>query len=256
MKKFTIIDYIIILLVIFAVIFAFIHITTDDSSKIQKAAFDESTINKIPDTYLNYYKDGYIVKATVNGYNSSNNEEITLNGTVKWVGNYGGSDVRILIDSNDTTYLAGLYKTVPNADIYIKSISLESNGSTYDNLVEVTAKPKNITSLDELTKNLSDTDFEMTATISVDSIDAMKYQELINKINSKDKRMAIHYTGTNPFNQIVLEKANMANINDANSIIGDVNGITGDITIRVYNCSDSQLENIKNNYDITNIRKF
>ena len=57
--KFTLIDYLIIILVICAVIFAFIHITTDDSSDIKKTAFDASTMNKLPETYLNYYKDGY-----------------------------------------------------------------------------------------------------------------------------------------------------------------------------------------------------
>lgn len=36
MKKFTIIDYIIIIIVIGAILFAFIHITSDDTSNIQK----------------------------------------------------------------------------------------------------------------------------------------------------------------------------------------------------------------------------
>ena len=53
--KFTVIDYIIIILVIVAIVFAFMHITSDDSVKTEKIAFDESTINKIPDTYLKYY---------------------------------------------------------------------------------------------------------------------------------------------------------------------------------------------------------
>lgn len=92
--KFTLVDYIIIILVICAVIFAFIHITTDDSSNIQKTAFDSSTINKLPETYLNYYKDGHIVKATIEGFNSTNGNKTTLNGTVKWVDE--GSTVRVL----------------------------------------------------------------------------------------------------------------------------------------------------------------
>ena len=130
--KFTLVDYIIIILVICAVIFAFIHITTDDSSNIQKTAFDSSTINKLPETYLNYYKDGHIVKATIEGFNSTNGNKTTLNGTVKWVDE--GSTVRVLIESNNNTYLAGLYKNVPNADIYIDKISIETDGSVYDNL--------------------------------------------------------------------------------------------------------------------------
>ena len=144
--KFTLVDYIIIILVICAVIFAFIHITTDNSSDLQKTAFDASTINKIPDTYSNYYKDGYIIKSTVEGFNSSNGEEVTINGTVKWIDDNGGSDVKLLIDSGNKTYLVGLYKNVPNADIYIDTLSLETDGSKYDNLVEFKINPMKITS--------------------------------------------------------------------------------------------------------------
>lgn len=255
MKKFTIIDYLIILLVICAVIFAFIHITSDDSSNIQKTAFDASTISKIPDTYSNYYKDGYIVNTTIKGFNSSTNEEMTINGTVIWIGNNGGTNVQVLFESNNITYLAGLYKSVPNADIYIDTISLEVDGSKYDNLVEFKVKPQNITSLNDLTKNLTDTDFEISTTVSLDSIDAIKIQDIKNQINSQDKRFAIHTFGADLDNQIILEKANMKNINDGNTALGNINALTDEITIRVYNCSDSQIENIKNNYDVINIRK-
>ncbi|MBE6509325.1 MAG: adhesin [Methanobrevibacter sp.] len=255
MKKFTIIDYLIILLVICAVIFAFIHITSDDSSNIQKTAFDASTISKIPDTYSNYYKDGYIVNTTIKGFNSSTNEEMTINGTVIWIGNHGGTNVQVLFESNNTTYLAGLYKSVPNADIYIDTISLEVDGSKYDNLVEFKVKPQNITSLNDLTKNLTDTDFEISTTVSLDSVDAIKIQDIKNQINSQDKRFAIHTSGADLDNQIILEKANMKNINDGNTALGNINALTDEITIRVYNCSDSQIENIKNNYDVINIRK-
>ena len=254
MKKFTIIDYIIIILVICAVVFAFIHITSDDSSKIQKTAFDASTINKIPDTYLNYYKDGRIVKTTVNGFNSTNGEEVTINGTVKWIGDDGGNTVKILVESNNTTYLAGLYRNVPNADIYIDKISLESDGSTYSNLVEVTLKPKNVTSLSDLTNNLTG-DYEISTIISLDSVDAVKMQEVMNKLNENGKRLSIKAPNTVE-NQINIEKATKANIDDANSILGNINGMTREITIRIYDCSDSQLNQIKDNFDVINIRKF
>ncbi|WP_405270415.1 adhesin [Methanobrevibacter sp.] len=255
MKKFTIIDYLIILLVICAIAFAFIHIASDDSSSIQKTAFDASTINKIPSTYSDYYKDGYVVKATVDGYNSSTGEEITLDGIVKWVDDDNGRNVKVLIDS-DKTYLAGLYKDVPNADIYINTISLESDGSKYDNLVEFTIIPQKITSLNDLCENLTDCDCEISTTISLDSLDASKLQEISNKINSQDKRLSIKSSDSSQNNQIELNKATIQNINDASPILGNINGITDEITIRVYNCSDSQLEHIKSNYDIANIRNF
>ncbi len=252
-KKFTIIDYIIIILVICAVVFAFIHITTDDSSKIQKTAFDTSTLNKVYDTYSNYYKDGYIVKAVVDGYNATNGEEASLNGTVKWISTNGGNDVKILIDSNNKTYLTGLYQNVPNADIYINKISLESNGSKYSNLVEVTAKPKEITSLNDLIENLSG-DYEISTTISTDSIDSMKVQEIFNKLNENGKRISIKVSDLN--DQIILVKSNKENINDIDSILGNINGVTDDITIRIYDCSDEQLNQIKSNYEVTNVRNF
>lgn len=255
MKKFTIIDYIIIILIICAIAFAFIHISTDDSSDIQKTAFDASTINKIPDTYSDYYKNGNIVKATVVGLNSSNNKEVTLNGTVTWIGDDGGSDVSILIDSDNGTYLAGLYKNVPNADIYIDTISLESDGSKYDNLVEFKISPEKINSLNDLCKNLTDCDCDITTTVTVDSVDTIKLQEIANKLNSNDKRLSIK-ASTSPNNQIIITKATVKDINTGSSILGNINGVTDQITIRVYNCSDNQLETIKNNYDVTNIKNF
>lgn len=252
--KFTLIDYIIIILVICAVAFAFIHITSDDSSSIQKTAFDSTTINKLPETYLNYYKDGKIVKATVKGSNSTNGDKVTLNGTVKWVDE--GSAVKVLIESNNETYLAGLYKNVKNADIYIDTISIETDGSTYDNLKEFIVKPFNITTLADLNKNLTGCDYEISTSISVDSVDSLKMQELENKIDSESKRFAIKTTNAEFIRQIIVSKANDQCLNDGNSILGNINGLTDDITIRVYNCSDSDMNNIKNNYEVTNIRTF
>ncbi len=256
MKKLTIIDYLIIALAICAIAFAFIHIISDDSAGIQKTAFDASTINKIPITYSDYYKDGFIVKTTVNGYNSSTGDEVNINGTVKWVGDNDGRDVKVLINADNTSYLAGLYKDIPQADIYINTISLESDGSKYDNLVEFTASPEKIASLDELCKNLSGCDCEISTIVSLDSVDMTKLQEITNKINSQDKRLSVKCLDYSPNNQIELKKATVQNVNDASSILGNINGITDEITIRVYNCSDNQIEQIKNNYNVTNIRNF
>ena len=251
-KRFTLIDYLIIILIICAVAFAFIHITSDDSTNIQKTAFDSSTMNKLPETYLNYYKDGLIVKATVNGFNSSTGEEVTLNGTVKWVDE--GSSVKVLLETDNGSYLCGLYKNVANADIYIKTISIETDGSVYPNLCEIKVKPMNITSFNDLNKNLSG-NYEISTSVSLDSIDTTKIQEIENKILSKDKRSSIKATNE-LLGEIIISKATGDNLNDANSILGPFNGITEDITIRIYNCSDKELNNVKNNYEVTNIRNF
>ncbi|MBE6491784.1 MAG: adhesin [Methanobrevibacter sp.] len=252
--KFTLVDYIIIILVICAVIFAFIHITTDDSSNIQKTAFDSSTINKLPETYLNYYKDGHIVKATIEGFNSTNGNKTTLNGTVKWVDE--GSTVRVLIESNNNTYLAGLYKNVPNADIYIDKISIETDGSVYENLTEFSVNAKNITSLNDLRKNITNANYDISTTIATNPINNGKMQELENVISMHNKRLAIKTTNTEFENQLIITKADKQTLDDGNSVLGNVSGVTEKITIRIYNCSDSDIQNIKNNYDVTNIRNF
>ena len=252
-KRFTIIDYIIIILVICAVAFAFIHITSDDSSNVQKTAFDASTFGKLPETYLNYYKDGHIVKATVNGFNSSTGEEVTVDGVVKWVDE--GSAVKVLVESDNGTYLTGLYKNVPDADIYLNTISIESDSSVYKNLKEFKIKPMKITSLNDLNSNLTGADYEISTTISLDNIDSTKLQEIENKLLSTSKRLSIKPTNE-IIDQIVISKATEQDLNNGNSVLGPINGVSGEITLRVYNCSDSQLNNIKNNNEVINIRNF
>lgn len=253
-KRFTIVDYIIIILIICAVAFAFIHITTDDST-IQKTAFDSATINKIPDTYLNLYKDGLIVTATVNGFNSSTGEEITTNGTVIWADDDGGSDIKILIENENGTYLLGTYRNNPNSDIYIDSITLESNGDKYSNLTEIKIKSKNITSLNDLVSNIpNNTNYEITTKISSDSLTQAKLQEVTNLIASKDNRFAIKPATKD--NEIMIVRANNNSIHYGDSILGDFNGVSDEITIRIYDCSDAQLNAIKNKEDVSNIRTF
>lgn len=253
--KFTWIDYIIIILVICAIAFAFIHITTDDSSDLKKTAFDESTVNKIPDTYLKYYKDGFIVNATVEGFNSTNGNRTTLNGTVIWEDDNGGNGVKLLIDSNNQTYLVGLYRTVPNADIYIDHISLQSNGEKYKNLCEIKVKPVEINSLKDLTSKLpDDAKYEISTEIGVGSLSAKDGQKIANQLLSNGKRESIRAVHAD--NNLLIKKATKENLNDVNSILGNINGVTEDITIRIYDCQDSQIKEISKNFNVTNIRNF
>lgn len=255
--KFTLIDYIIIILVICSIAFAFIHISTDDSSDLEKTAFDESTISKIPDTYLKYYKDGYIVKATVEGFNSTNGEKVTINGTVIWEDDNSGNDLKLLIKSDNNTYLAGLYKNVPNADIYINQISLESNGEKYKNLCEVKIKPEEITSLKDLTNKIpANTDYELSTTIAMDSINSKDMQKITNKLLENDNRISVKTSNSDMDNQILITKATENDLNDINSILGDINALTDEITIRIYDCSDNQLDEICKNFEVKNIRNF
>ena len=255
--KFTLIDYIIIILVICAIAFAFIHITTDDSSDLQKTAFDESTLNKIPDTYSKYYKDGYIVKATVEGFNATTGNETTLNGTVIWQDENSGSAVKLLIESDNQTYLVGPYKTVPNADVYIDKIVLESNGEKYKNLCEIRVNPEEITSINDLTSKIPEnTNYELTTILSLDSLDSIDVQKILNNISSHDKRESLKTDNSIGSDKIIIKKATNENLNDIDSVLGSFNGVTDEITIRIYDSSESQINEISKNFDVINIRKF
>ena len=255
--KFTLIDYIIIILVICAVVFAFIHITSDDSSKPQKTAFDSSTINKIPENYMKCYKDGYIVKATVNGFNSSTGEGISTNGTVIWEDDDGGSDVKVLLNNENGTFLLGTYKNNPNSDIYIDSMTLESNGEKYQNLTEITLKGKNITSLNDLTSDIPNgTDYEVTTKISFNSLNSSDIQLISNNIDNHNKRFAIKSAGTDHENQLSIVRADNETISYGQSVLGNTPGVSDEIIIRIYNSSDSQINAIKNSSNVLNIRNI
>lgn len=256
-QRFTIVDYIIIILVICAIVFAFVHISSKDEGINEKTSYDSSTLNKVAEKYLTYYRQGYIVNTTVHGYNSSDGKEVTLSGNIKWLDDDRGSNVKALVNSNGKDYIVGLYNQVPNADIYIKSMTLEINGDKYSNLTEIKVAPKNLTSINDLVSGISNnTTYEITTTISMQSLDSTKLQEITNILFQNDGR--ISFKGTSPVlnNQLYIVRATNDEITQANHTLGNFNGITNEITIRIYNCSDYDIDNIKNNYNVTNIQKF
>ncbi len=255
--KFTLIDYLIIILVICAIVFAFVHIASDDSSNLEKTAFDESTLGKIPDTYLKYYREGYVVKSTVEGFNSTNGEPVTINGTVVWEDDNSGNDLKLLIESGKETYLAGLYKNVPNADIYIDHVSLESDGEKYKDLCEVKIKPEEISTLKDLTDKIpAGTNYELSTTIALDSVNSKDMQKVTNKLLENDGRISIKTANSDIDNQIIIVKATKEDLTDVDSILGNINALTDEITIRIYNCTDDQLYEINKNFEVNKIRNF
>ena len=256
-KRFTLVDYAIIILVICAIIFAFIHITSNDDTVNEKTSYDSSTLSKISEKYLTYYRQGYIVNTTVNGYNATDGKPVTLTGIIKWLDDDRGSNVKALVNSNGSDYIVGLYNHVPDADIYINSMTLEMNGGKYSNLTEIKVNPKNITSVNDLVSGISnDTQYEITTTISMDSIESTKLQEISNLLFGNDGRISFKGSNNGLNNQINIVRATSTEIPQVNSILGNFNGITNEITIRIYNCSDNDINTIKNNYDVANIQKF
>ena len=258
LSKLTIIDYIIIIAVICAIAFAFIHITTDDSNDTKTSSYDSSTMNKIGENYLNLYMEGNIVETTVSGYNASTGKPVELHGNITWLDDNRGSNVKVLINSNGKEYLAGLYKDIPNADIYIDTISLESNGNKFNNLTEVTISPENITSLNDLISGIgNNTKYEISTSVSMDEGSTIDYQSITNSLYTQDKRIiSISESNTGLYNQLSITRATSEEINLANGILGNFDGATNQITIRIYNCTNQDIKTIENNYNVTNIKTF
>lgn len=250
-------DYAIIILVICAIVFAFIHITSDDDSASESTSYDSSTLNKIVEKYLTYYRQGYIVNTTVHGYNATDGKPVTLSGNIKWMDDDRGSNVKALVNSNGSDYIVGLYNHVPNADVYINSMTLEINGDKYSNLTEIKVNPKNITSINDLYSGISnDTEYELTTTIAIDSLDSTTLQKISNMLFQNDERISFKSSNNGPINQINIIRATNTELSQANPIIGEFSGITNEITIRIYNCSDNDINTIRDNYDVYNIQKY
>jgi hypothetical protein len=99
-----------------------------------------------------------------------------------------------------------------------------------------------------------DAKYEISTEIGVNSLNAKDSQKLANQLLSNGKRESIRAVHAD--NNLLIKKATKENLNDANSILGNINGATEDITIRIYDCQDSQIKEISKNFNVTNIRNF
>ncbi|MBR5954052.1 MAG: adhesin [Methanobrevibacter sp.] len=234
LNKLTIIDLLIIICVIGAAGFAIYHMADDDSSIATATSFDYSTNPKILETYLDYYKNGNVVTSTIVGTDASTGEKLELSGNVLWLGESEKEKVNVLIDNNGKEILAGFYKDVPNADIFIDSISLESNGDTYANITDFTVAPKEINNLNDLISEIPNgTQYEISTNIAIDNLDSIKYQKLLNALNKNKKPcIVLMDDGTNT---LMINRANKTDLEIANNVLGDFNGQTSQIQIRTYN---------------------
>lgn len=249
LNKFTIIDIIIIICIIGAIGFAVYHMTIDTDNGTS-VSFDTSTANKLVETYLNFYKDGNIITSQVTGTNASSGENITLNGTVVWVGDTLNG-VEVIINSNGKDYVAGLYRSSPNVDIYIDQISLETSGEKYQNVKEITISPREITKISDLYSIIpKNTKYELSTQLAVSKIDSPISQRLLNKLDNIKKPTI---SPNDELNSLKIFKSDEITLKEASTILGPINGQTNNIIIRVYNCTDNDLNIIKNNYEVINI---
>ncbi|MCC7554391.1 MAG: adhesin [Methanobacteriaceae archaeon] len=253
--KFTLVDYLIIIGIICAIGFAFIHIATDNEE--ESVSFDSSTLNKIGEKYLSFYKEGKVVKTTVTGQNATNNQEIEVTGEVEWIDEGKSSSTKILINSNGNRLIAGLYEDVPEADIYIEQISLETTSEKYNNITDVTLKPKNINQINELLPELdNNTYYEITTTIALDEVDDIKVQELLNNLSSENKRVSIKPSTSGLENQLIITRATQDEINTANDLLESQEGVSEEIIVRIYNSTPEDINIIKNDSNVKNIREI
>ena len=225
----------------------------DDSSNASATSFDISTKNKILENYLNLYQDGNKVTSTVVGTDSSTGEKVELKGDVLWLGESEKEKVNILLDDNGKKVLAGFYKDVPNADIYIDQVSLETNGDTYANITDFQIAPKEINSLNDLISEIpKGTDYEISTTLALENFDAMKYQKLLNALNNNKKPCIVL---NDEGNALEINRADKTDLEIANHILGDFDGQTSQIQIRIYNSTPNDLRAIESSYNVLSTYK-
>jgi len=259
LKRFTIIDILIILCIIGAVVFAFNH-TGGDEEKTEAISFDSSTMTKFGEKYLSFYREGKIVKTHVGGYNASTGKYQELSGTILWVDDKKGYDVKVLMevdgDSNKTPILAALYKDNNNADIYIEHITLEASGEKYKNVTEIEINPRNIKRLSKLTSKMgNNTNYTISTSIAIDVKSSKVFKELSNELFLNGRKQSITPAVDSSNNQITLIMAGKDELDIASKILRRINGKTGLITIRIYNSSPEDIKSIEETFDVINIKK-
>lgn len=233
LNKITIIDILIIICIIGAAGFAIYHMEDDDSLNASATSFDYSTNSKILETYLDYYKNGNVVTSTIVGTDARTREKVELNGKVLWLGESENEKINVLLDNNGKPLLAGFYKDVPNADLFIDSISLESNGDTYKNVKDISVAPKEIGNINDLISEMPNgSHCEISTSIAIDNLDGVKYQKLLNALYDNKKPCIVMNAETNV---LEINRANKTDLKTASEILGDFNGQTSQIKIRTYN---------------------
>ena len=232
LNKITIIDILIIICIIGAAGFAIYHMADDDSSNASATSFDYSTNSKILETYLDYCKNGNVVTSTIVGTDAKTGEKVELNGKVLWLGESENEKINVLLDNNGKPLLAGFYKDVPNADLFIDSISLESNGDTYKNVKDISVAPKEIGNINDLISEMPNgSQCEISTSIAIDNLDGVKYQKLLNALYDNKKPCIVMNAETNV---LEINRANKTDLKTASEILGDFNGQTSQIRIRTY----------------------
>lgn len=254
-KKLNGIDILIIVAIILIAIVGIFHISphSNDSETI---SFDTATIDKATPKYLEYYNEGEIVKTTIDGINASTGNKTVVEGNIIWSDeNTNDKYIKMLIDSNGKKILVGTYKSAPNADVYIDQMKISVDGKKYNNITEVKLAPISVSNFNDLIKGLDKYDnLEITTSIACQGMDNIANQKISNELYDKTKRPSIRFP--NADQSIIVTKAKVEDLEIANKNCPELNGQSDYITIRIYNCSDKELNDIKSNYKVINIKEI
>ena len=177
-------------------------------------------------------------------------------GTILWVDINNRGFSQILLDINGKKTLAALYKDDCNPDIYIEHITLETDGTKYKNVTEIQINPMNISNLDEITNKIPEgINYTIDSRIAIETKDSQILQELANELYFNGKKRSIRTFNDNVQNKISLVMAQKNELNIASEILGNINGHTDFITIRLYNSNDEDINKIKDSFDVINVLK-
>ena len=245
MGKFTYLDLIIIIIVISAVFLSFYR-TYDNDSNIQKFTFDSLEMEKANNKFQDLNGAGKIVYTNLRGYNTINGQKETIYGRILW-----SDDSEMLLDVNGSKILASNYKN-RYADFYFESITLEVVG-VEKNSVDIVLKPINVTSVNNLIIDIPE-EYKLYASLSIPPQEETVIQKLNNELYEKENYAPISTSENNDMLNITW--ANDSDLRIINQILGDVDGVSGFITIRIFNVSNATIENLKNKYEVYKIIKL
>lgn len=245
--RFTIIDIAIVLLLISGLLYGFLK-TSDFESNIQKFTFDASEMSKVYQKYNELYGQGKIINSKITGYNSLTRKREEIYGRVLWLGN-----TDVLLNSDGKKILVSGYQN-KYADYYMESITLEVTG-TEKNAVDVVFEPLNIRKMSDLLIDIPEIkDYKITTKITIKNKDVVAFQQLSNELYNKEKHVSIIINV--PYDRIEISQATDKEIKIADRILGEIDGQTEFITIRIYNADDEIIEKIKNKYRVNKVIDF
>ncbi|AGN17322.1 MULTISPECIES: hypothetical protein [Methanobrevibacter] len=252
LNKITWIDIIIIIVIILVACVAVLHISPGTNQE-DSSSFDSSTLDKVYQKYIDFYNEGEIVSTDIQGTNASTGENVSISGNVLWCYDDNTKNLLVLVNDSGNTLLAGTYKDNPNAEIYIDQMTLKVDGQKYGNVTEITIAPIEINSFSSLYKGLEKyNNYEVSTIISLNSLDGISLENINNDLFKITKRPSIKMDG-NKF-QIKVSRSKYEDLKIANQDYKSFSGKTEPIKIRIYNCTDDELNIIKNNYNVTNIK--